>query len=153
MLTRILPIILFATLIITGCSSNKQEQESQDEPVANEESTTESSTEESEEVQLEGYDTIEELAASVVESLKNKDYDSYYTHIMSEDMELAQASKIEDSVIRKEFLHEYGFSLHEEKEYFDIGTARIRHAEKQLGIQRDEKDKDEMDGKRIVVKA
>ena len=37
---------------------------------------------------------------------------------MSEEMELAQAEKITDEAIRKEFLHEYGFSLHEEEDYF-----------------------------------
>lgn len=69
--------------------------------------------------EIEGFNSIEELSASVLQSLKDRDHESYYSHVMTEEMELSQAAKIKDSTIRKEFLDEYGFSLHEEKEYFD----------------------------------
>lgn len=105
-------IFVLLVIFILSCSPNKNEQEKEaSEP------TTEASSQES--VEITGFDTIEEIAASVVQSLKDKDYDSYYSHIMTEELEIQQAELIEDSVIRKEFLHEYGFSLHEEKEYFD----------------------------------
>ena len=39
---------------------------------------------------------------------------------MTEEMELAQAALIEDEKIRDRFVSEYGFSLREEKHYFDF---------------------------------
>ncbi|MEP2774132.1 MAG: hypothetical protein ABJH05_18390 [Fulvivirga sp.] len=104
-------VLLILTLLSFGCNSNKTETQSE-EP----ETTTSTSVESHD---VEGFDTIEELAASVLQSLKDRDHDSYFIHVMDEKMELEQAELIKDSTIRKEFLHEYGFSLHEEKEYFD----------------------------------
>lgn len=98
-------------LYFVSCSGNKE--------ATNEGSTDESVAQAAPEDKIEGFDTIEELAASVVTSLKERDYDSYYSHVMTEELEMSQAALIPDSAIRKEFLHEYGFSLHEEKEYFD----------------------------------
>lgn len=104
--------LYFLLILLTiSCSAPKQE-----EAVASE-SPQEQAVEEVPEIT--GFDTIEEIAASVVASLKTKDYASYYSHVMNEELELSQAALIQDSTIRKEFLHEYGFSLHEEKEYFD----------------------------------
>ncbi|MEQ8476338.1 hypothetical protein [Fulvivirga sp.] len=105
-----LPLML-ATAV--SCSNQSKEETKTEETV---ESVTEATAEP---VEIEGFKTIENLAASVVKSLKERDYDGYYSHVMSEEMEMTQAAKITDSTIRKEFLHEYGFSLHEEKEYFD----------------------------------
>ena len=107
-------IALIATITIWGCgseNSSKTEGEAVSDVL---EEVAEEKT-----VVITGFDTIEALAASVVESIKARDYESYYSHVMTEEMEVAQSLKIEDEKIRKEFLHEYGFSLHEEKEYFD----------------------------------
>lgn len=104
--------VLFATVMMWSCGGGNTTENSE-----NIEEQTEVKTEES--VEITGFKTIEELAASVVESIKARDYESYYSHIMTEEMELALSTRIEDEKIRKEFLHEYGFSLHEEKEYFD----------------------------------
>ncbi len=108
---KIIYTLIFASILIS-CSNKKEAANEKIEEASTEEQTTDA-------VEISGFDTIEELAASVVESLKQKDYDSYYSHVMTEELEMSQAELIEDSTIRKEFLHEYGFSLHEEKEYFD----------------------------------
>ncbi|QSE96773.1 hypothetical protein [Fulvivirga lutea] len=105
-------LVLPALLSTFSCSNQSKEETSENNTEVVEETT-------SEEVEIEGFKTIEKLAASVVKSLKERDYDSYYSHIMTKEMEMSQAEKIQDSTIRKEFLHEYGFSLHEEQEYFD----------------------------------
>lgn len=115
-MNKIYVLFTLCSFFILSCSNQKETSTESTEEVAE---STEIATEEAEEVEIEGYDTIEELAASVVVSLKERDYDSYYTHVMNEELELQQAALISDTVIRKEFLHEYGFSLHEEKEYFD----------------------------------
>ncbi|MEQ8927517.1 MAG: hypothetical protein RLO81_17000 [Fulvivirga sp.] len=106
-------IFALPLLIFTFSCSNQPKEDNSDE---NTETAMESPAGE---VEVEGFNSIEKLAASVVKSLKERDYDSYYSHVMTEEMELAQAGLIQDSTIRKEFLHQYGFSLHEEKEYFD----------------------------------
>ncbi|MDH5366191.1 MAG: hypothetical protein OEW67_04340 [Cyclobacteriaceae bacterium] len=106
-------IALLFTAIILSCSSNSSKTETQETI-----SETEASTNE-EKIEITGFNTIEELSKSVIESLQKRDYDSYYSHIMTEEMELSQANRIEDEKVRKEFIHEYGFSLHEEKEYFE----------------------------------
>lgn len=107
-------LALFTTTTLFNCSSSNTSKEQSTEKIA---STEESST--NEDVVVTGFNSIEELAASVVKSIKARDYDTYYSHVMSEEMELAQAESIADEEVRKKFLHEYGFSLHEEKEYFD----------------------------------
>jgi len=104
-------VLLILALLSFGCNSNKTETQSDET-----ESTASTNVESHD---IEGFDTIAELAASVLKSLKDRDHDSYFIHVMDEKMELEQAEMIKDSTIRKEFLHEYGFSLHEEKEYFD----------------------------------
>ena len=108
----ILTILSIASVLIFSCSGNNKETSSQEQ-------STESSETKTEEVEIKGFNSIESLAASVIKSLQNNDYDSYYSHVMTEEMELAQADRIKDDSIKKQFLHEYGFSLHEEKEYFD----------------------------------
>lgn len=105
-------IIIFSLAVFIGCSTKSTESETKSEPSSNEMKA-------SSDVKIEGFDSIEKLAASVVNSLQNRDYDAYYTHVMNKELELTQAALIKDSVIRKEFLHEFGFSIHEEKEYFD----------------------------------
>lgn len=108
-------LIVMATCIalLTACNTKP----------ANEDTATETvevaQTPEKEVIEITGFDTIDELSKSLVVSLQNKDYKGYFTHVMSEEMELAQAEKITDEEIRKEFLHEYGFSLHEEEDYFN----------------------------------
>lgn len=110
---KINSLLLFVLLfIIASCTSKSDEKSASDQQEVVEAET-------SSEADIEGYDTIEELSASVLQSLKDRDHDSYFIHVMDEEMELEQAEMIQDSAIRKEFLHEYGFSLHEEKEYFD----------------------------------
>lgn len=101
-----------AVILSAACSS--QNRETEEKTVAEETVATEEAT-----PTITGFKSIEKLAQSVVTSLKAKDYASYYSHVMTEEIELSQASLIEDSVVRKEFLHEYGFSLHEEEEYFN----------------------------------
>ena len=108
----ILTILSIASVLIFSCSGNNKEASSQEQ-------STESIETKTEEVEIKGFNSIETLAASVIKSLQNNDYDSYYSHVMTEEMELAQADRIKDDSIKKQFLHEYGFSLHEEKEYFD----------------------------------
>ena len=108
----ILTILSIASVLIFSCSGNNKEASSQEQ-------STESIETKTEEVEIKGFNSIESLAASVIKSLQNNDYDSYYSHVMTEEMELAQADRIKDDSIKKQFLHEYGFSLHEEKEYFD----------------------------------
>ena len=102
--------LLFGIFAIS-CQSNNTEQGDTEAPAATESATTETTG-------AKGFDSLEALAASVVDALQARDYDEYYTHIMTKEMELSQAEKITDPEIRKEFLHEYGFSLHEEEEYF-----------------------------------
>lgn len=86
---------------------------------ANEEATEEQVAEETTEIAaITGFDSIEELCTSLVKSIQDNDYETYFSHVMNEEMELAQAELITDEKIRKEFLHEYGFSLHEEEAYF-----------------------------------
>ncbi len=104
------PLLFMLAILSVSCTSKNTESQT-DKP-----ETTPGSVESHE---VEGFDSIEKLAASVLQSLKDRHHESYYSHVMTEEMELSQAAKIEDSTIRKEFLDEYGFSLHEEKEYFD----------------------------------
>ena len=105
-------LLLVLGLFIASCTSaSKEEATTEEEPTT--------TREENQTIEITGFQSIEELAASVVASLKSKDYDDYYSHIMTEEMEKAQAERITDSTVRQEFLHEYGFSLHEEKEYFN----------------------------------
>lgn len=106
-------ITLLFTAMILSCTSNSSKTETQETTLEVESTTNE------EKVVITGFNSIEELSKSVIESLQKRDYDSYYSHIMTEEMELSQAERIEDEKIRKEFIHEYGFSIHEEKEYFE----------------------------------
>ena len=66
----------------------------------------------------EGFDEIGDLTQSVIETIKNKDYETYITHVMSRDEELAQSKLIESDSIREAFIKEFSFSLHEEEDYF-----------------------------------
>ena len=84
-----------------------------------EEQTTEAVVETAEVTAITGFDSIEDLCTSLVKSIQDNDYESYFSHVMNEEMELAQAELITDEKIKKEFLHEYGFSLHEEEAYFN----------------------------------
>ncbi|MDH5476194.1 MAG: hypothetical protein OEX22_10920 [Cyclobacteriaceae bacterium] len=106
-------LVLILTTILLSCTSNSSKTETKE--VSSETEVTANTNP----VTITGFNTIEELANSVILSLQNRDYESYYAHIMTEEMELTQSKRIEDETIRKEFLHEYGFSLHEEKEYFN----------------------------------
>ncbi len=103
-----------AILMSTACGNQNKEEKTATEEVEVSTPATDETT-----ASVTGFKSIEKLAQSVVTSLKAKDYASYYSHVMTEEIELKQAELIQDSVIRKEFLHEYGFSLHEEEEYFN----------------------------------
>lgn len=107
-------LIAFTLVLIIASSCSTQTKETEEN-----QSQEENSISNSENSKIVGFTSIEKLAASVVESLQNKDYAGYYTHVMDKELELSQASRIKDSTIQKEFLHEFGFSLHEEKEYFN----------------------------------
>lgn len=97
--------------VFTACGTKSTNEET----AATEETVVEEVTT----VEITGFDTIEDLATSLVKSLQEDDYKGYFTHVMSEEMELAQAERLTDEAIKKEFLHEYGFSLHEEEAYFE----------------------------------
>jgi hypothetical protein len=105
-------LMFVAAGIFTACSTKPAEEEVQATPSVEEVAVEEVVT-------VTGFDSIEELATSLVKSLQEDDYKGYFTHVMSEEMELAQAEKLTDATIKKEFLHEYGFSLHEEEAYFE----------------------------------
>jgi len=111
-------LVISCAAMLSACGSNSSKEESQESDIA---VTEETSVEETAVAMatITGFDSIEELAASLVESLKKDDYKGYFSHVMSEEMELAQAEKISDEEVREEFLHEYGFSLHEEEAYFE----------------------------------
>lgn len=106
--------ILTGTMVMWSCGGSNS---STTETAVSVETKVENKEAQSAEVT--GFDSIEELAKSVVESIRARDYSSYYSHVMTVEMEKEQSKRITDEKIRKEFLHEYGFSLHEEKEYFD----------------------------------
>jgi hypothetical protein len=109
-------LILVTIGVFTACSTKPANEDAQATSETEEATVEETATAIT---SITGFDSIEELATSLVESLKKDDYKEYFTHVMSEEMELAQAAKITDEAIRKEFLHEYGFSLHEEEAYFE----------------------------------
>ena len=74
-----------------------------------------------------GFDTIEELAASLVKSLSSKDFEGYRSHVMSEKIEVQSANQITDETIREEFIREFGFSLQHESEFFDELIAHFNN--------------------------
>jgi hypothetical protein len=88
-----------------------------------------------------GFDGLPELAASVIQSIANYDYDEYYTHIMTKEQERSAASLIQNEVNRTSFLKEFEFSIKEEKDYFmnleklikeeslDLANARVSEME------------------------
>jgi len=100
------------SIIMVACGPSKQKSNEAKEST-DETSVIKSAT------KLVGFQSIEELAKSVINSLVEKDYDEYFTHVMSEKMELSQAEKLKNQEVKDEFLKEFGFSLHEEKDYFD----------------------------------
>ena len=103
--------MLVSASIFAACGTKPANEESQ--------AVEETPMEEVTAVEISGFDSIEELATSLVKSLQEDDYKGYFTHVMSEEMEMAQAEQLTDEVIKKEFLHEYGFSLHDEEEFFE----------------------------------
>jgi hypothetical protein len=91
----------------------------------NEESTSNSTSSDSDYVDdmgdvVRGFDSIEALAASLIKSLADNDYRGYLSHTMTEEMELAQADLITNPDGKEKFVSEYGFSLREERHYFDF---------------------------------
>lgn len=106
-------LMLVSAGVFFACGTKPANEDTQ------ESETTEAVVEETAVVEITGFDSIEDLATSLVKSLQADDYKSYFTHVMTEEMELAQAELLTDEAIKKEFLHEYGFSLHEEEAYFE----------------------------------
>jgi hypothetical protein len=80
----------------------------------------------------EGFDSVNKLTQSVIESIKNKDYEMYITHVMSREGELAQSKLIENDTLRQEFINEFSFSLHVEEEYFNKMIKFLNNSEVNL---------------------
>ena len=108
-------VLLLAILIaIVSCTNTKKEEKSEETAVKEDTIAVGEPK-----VVISGFESIDELAESVVEALINQDHQDYFSHVMSKEMEMEQAEKIENEEIKEEFLQEYGFSLHEEEEYFN----------------------------------
>ncbi len=105
-------LMLVGVLVfIAACSSEKkQETKAPEEPKMEEKK-----------VEISGYASIEEMSTSIIEAFKNNDYDDYYSHVMSKELEESQAARIESEEGRKAFKQEFGFSLaHEEEEFKNL---------------------------------
>ena len=113
------PAYLLALLLMGFACSTPQQSESNETANTEEEVETTEYIDEMGDV-VRGFDTIEELTASLIASLKDKNYRDYLSHTMTEEMELALAETVTDSIGRQKFIAEYGFSLREEKHYFDF---------------------------------
>ena len=115
--------ILCLSLFLFNCSGGKEEEN---------ESTDTSSEDLTTVIVHEGYEDIGDLTKSVIESIKKKDYESYITHVMSREEELAQSKRIENDSIREAFVKEFSFSLHEEEEYFNNMIKYLNDSELNL---------------------
>lgn len=98
-----LPVAVF--LIISACGTEKKHSD-------HDHSTHEQTQ------PNKGFDGLPELAASVIQSIANHDYNEYYTHVITKDQERTAAALIQNEQNRKSFLKEFEFSIKEEKEYF-----------------------------------
>jgi len=98
------------SLLLFGCSSDNKEDNSEESQKPAEVSTAINHT---------GFNSVKELTQSVIETIKNKDYENYITHVMSREEELGQSRRIEDDSLRQAFIDEFSFSLHEEEDYFN----------------------------------
>ena len=105
-------LILIGVLgFIAACSSEKKKETQAPEVPKMEEKK----------VEISGYKSIEEMSASIIEAFKNNDYDDYFSHIMSKELEESQAAKIESEEGRAAFVKEFGFSVaHEEEEFKNL---------------------------------
>jgi len=116
--------------ILTSCSSKKTETTEAADTTENtsESAPAQSTVEYVDELGdiVRGFDSIEALSASLVESLVNEDYKGYLSHTMTREMEMNQARMIQDSTVKKMFVAEYGFSLREEKHYFDFTIKYLK---------------------------
>ena len=67
---------------------------------------------------IEGFSTIDALVKSLVASFKSENLEEYRSHVMTRELEEKQALTIENDSIRQVFIHEFGFSINHEDEYF-----------------------------------
>jgi hypothetical protein len=99
---------VFALMVFaTACSSEKKSHEAHEGHQA------------AADHQNKGFDDVPQLAASVIQSLANYDYNEYYSHVITKSQEKAAAATIQDNANRKAFMKEFEFSIKEEKVYFD----------------------------------
>lgn len=133
--------LLLALFILASCSSKKEKEDDADNTDNTEQETpsSDADSDASDEYVdkmgdvVKGFDSIDALAASLVKSLDNKNYREYLSHTMTREMEIDQAAKIQDSTVRENFIAEYGFSLREEKHYFDFTIKYLEEHDADIG--------------------
>ncbi len=106
-------LLLIPAFLLFSCGSGNENTE---------EANTEEPNEEAAEIEtseISGFATIEDATASFLQSLAARDYDDYLTHVINSEIEEELASMIEREDKRQDFLKEFGFSMRNEREYFD----------------------------------
>ncbi len=80
---------------------------------------------ESKSPEVTGFESLDDLTASFLQAVSARDYESYLSHVITTDIENELAGQIEREDMRSDFIKEFGFSLKNEKEYFDNITKYL----------------------------
>lgn len=125
----VLYLVLALAVAVSSCSSEKKSHEAHE------------GHQHGADHQNKGFDDVPQLAASVIQSIANYDYNEYYSHVMTKSQERAAAATIGSDAKRKAFIKEFEFSIKEEKVYFenieklikeeklDMANARVNEME------------------------
>jgi hypothetical protein len=97
-----LAILVFASAFMFSCSSEKKASENTASVATNQ-----------------GFDDLKQLSTQLISSLKNNDYNAYSTYVFTRNQEKTLAGQITNEEMRNKFIKEFGFSLKEEKVYFN----------------------------------
>jgi hypothetical protein len=127
--TFVYSLILMTLVLASACSSTKKETSES----TNQDAPTGKNVDYMGD-EVTGFASIEALAKSMIEALKNNDFRDYLSHTMTEKMEMEQAESIKDPVEKEKFIKEYGFSLKEEKHYFDYTIKYLKEQNIDLNL-------------------
>lgn len=116
---------VFFAAFMMACTSGESSEQTEESAESTDSPATD--TEMVDQPESEGFNTIEELATSLVSSLKSHDFESYKSHVMTESIELNSANQIADETKREEFKKEFGFGLKHEREFFDELIAHFEN--------------------------
>ena len=108
---KFLPLI--AAFFLFSCSGGEEENQTEQAEEQTEEVAEVSTSE------ITGFETIEDLTGSFLQSISARDYEGYLTHVINTEMENNLASRIEREDKRSDFIKEYGFSMKNEQESFN----------------------------------